>query len=73
MSKAEEKANKKYPPKLEWDWHDQDYDPNEGQRYAYRLGYEQAMKDFQEKIINNLQEIPMEIQKVINEKFWEML
>lgn len=71
--KAKERAKELYPPKLEWDWRDQDYDPNSEKRYAYEQGYEQAMKDFQEKIINNMQDIPMEIQKVINEKFWEML
>ena len=68
MSKAEEKAKELYPPQLEWDYRDMSFDPNED-----KMGYEQAMKDFQEKIINNMQDIPMEIQKVINEKFWEML
>lgn len=73
MSKAEEKAKELYPPQQEWDYRDMSFDPNEDKRYAYKRGYEQAMKDFQEKIINNMQDIPMEIQKVINEKFWEML
>ena len=73
MTKAQEKANELYPPKLEWDYRDMDYDPNEDKRHAYEKGYEQALKDFQEKIINNLQDIPMEIQKVINNYFWEML
>ena len=73
MSRAKKKAEELYPPKIEWDWRDHDYDPNSDKRYAYEQGYGQALKDFQEKIINGLQDIPMEIQKVINEKFWEML
>lgn len=73
MNRTKEKAEGLYPPKLEWDWRDQDYGPNSDKRYVYENGYEQALKDFQEKIINGLQDIPMEVQKVINEKFWDML
>lgn len=73
MSRAKKKAEELYPPKLEWDWRDQDFDPNSDKRVAYERGYDQALKDFQEKILNNLQDIPMEIQKVINEKFWDLL
>lgn len=73
MSRAKKKAEELYPPKLEWDWRDQDFDPNSDKRDAYERGYDQALKDFQEKILNNLQDIPMEIQKVINEKFWDLL
>ena len=73
MSKAEEKARVLYPEEINWDYRDMDFDPNSDKRAAYVYGYSQAMKDFQEKIINNMQDIPMEIQKVINEKFWEML
>ena len=73
MSRAKKKAEELYPPKLEWDWRDQDYDPNSDKRDAYEKGYDQALRDFQEKILSNLQDIPMEIQKVINEKFWDLL
>ena len=73
MSRAKKKAEELYPPKIEWDWRDHDFDPNSDKRHAYEQGYDQALKDFQEKIINGLQDIPMEIQKVINEKFWDML
>lgn len=45
MTKAEERANELYPPKLEWDCRDLDYDPNEDKRRAFKKGYEQAEKD----------------------------
>ena len=73
MSRAKKKAEELYPPKIEWDWRDQDFDPNSDKRDAYEKGYDQALRDFQEKILSNLQDIPMEIQKVINEKFWDLL
>lgn len=74
MSKAEEAAKKAYPPRSSYNYEHGYYeDLNKEGRTFYKEGYEQAMKDFQEKIINNMQDIPMEIQKVINEKFWEML
>ena len=59
MSKAEEKALKKYPKKIEWvgnQWDGAPFDVNSEKRFSYQQGYQQAEKDVAEafaKIIRN--------------------
>ena len=50
-SKIQEKAEEAYPPRLEWDYRDIAFDPNEKERTAYRRGYEAALQDFQVDIL----------------------
>ena len=64
MSKAEEKALKKYPKKIEWvgnQWDGAPFDVNSEKRFYYQQGYQQAEKDVAEAfariIRNNLNEI----------------
>lgn len=50
MSKAEERALKKYPKKIEWvgnQWNGAPFDINSESRVAYKQGYEQAEKDLE--------------------------
>lgn len=50
MSKAEERALEKYPPKIEWvgnQWDGAPFDVNSQSRVAYKQGYHQAEKDLE--------------------------
>ena len=40
---------------------------------ARRDGYDQAFKDFTERLRGMMKDIPAEIQKVVNEHFWDIL
>lgn len=48
--KSKGRALELYPEKLEWDYRDMSYDPNEGARYAYELGWDDARKELITKI-----------------------
>lgn len=74
MSKAEERALEAYPVFMgTYSDNCREYDMNESDRLTYQEGYERAVRDFREKIISGLQDIPEEIQKVIDNNFLEML
>lgn len=48
MSKAEERALKKYPKKIEWvgnQWDGAPFDVNSEKRFYYQQGFEEAEKD----------------------------
>ena len=45
LSKIKKIASKVYPPRLEWDWKDEPYDPNEEKRKAFIKGYLQSEND----------------------------
>ena len=50
MSKAEDKALKAYPKKIEWvgnQWDGAPFDVNSESRVAYKQGYNQAEKDME--------------------------
>ena len=60
MSKAEDRALKAYPKKIEWvgnQWDGAPFDVNSERRVAYKQGYEQAEKDLIDKAIGWIKEI----------------
>lgn len=60
MSKAEDRALKKYPKKIEWignQWDGAPFDVNSESRVAYKQGYQQAEKDLIDKAIGWIEEI----------------
>ena len=72
MSEIEKKAKEIYPEEINWDYRDVDFDPNSEKRTAWMNGYRRAMEEMWKKL-NDVDEIPLEIRKVISDNFWEML
>ena len=75
--KALQSALEKFPPKITGTrktlFGDKPVDANEGARALYIEGFKAALEEFGEKLIASQKPVDPEIQKVINDYFWEML